>query len=183
MKQLFWNLVSVSLVGLFAYPILQYVITADLRYLLFLSGLAVSTLTTTLLKYITQKTIKDPNKHDYLFRPSGATDCDLFCRDGDRSQKPGMPSGHMSTTAFFTSYIYLNMFHNKPWTLSKWIYVAWACTYIPLMAMARYIKKCHTPLQIATGFVLGLAISIILTKSIDIYQRRRNTTIIPPTII
>lgn len=161
---MFWNLVSVSLVGLFGYPILQFVITADLHYLVFLAGLAVSTLTTTLLKYLALLAVKDPSKHPFLFRPEGALDCDLFCRDGDRSFRPGMPSGHMSTAMFFTSFVYFNIFQGKPWTLSKRIYVIWACTYVPLMALARFLKKCHTPLQIALGMALGLTVSIIVTK-------------------
>lgn len=169
----FWNLVSVSLVGLFGYPILQFVITADLHYLVFLVGLAISTLTTTLLKYLALLAVKDPSTHSFLFRPKGAFDCDLFCRDGDRSSKPGMPSGHMSTTMFFTSFVYYNVFQGKPWTLSKRIYVIWACAYVPLMAMARFFKKCHTPLQIALGMALGLTISIIITKLLEHHRTKK----------
>lgn len=169
----FWDLVSVSLVGLFGYPILKFVITADLHYLVFLAGLAISTLTTTLLKYLALLAVKDPSTHSFLFRPKGAFDCDLFCRDGDRSSKPGMPSGHMSTTMFFTSFVYYNVFQGKPWTLSKRIYVIWACTYVPLMAMARFFKKCHTPLQIALGMALGLTISIIITKLLEHHRTKK----------
>ncbi len=174
---IFWNLVSVSLVGLFGYPILQFIITANLHYLLFLCGLVASTLITTLLKYAARIAVKDPSKHSYLFRPSGAFDCDLFCRDGDQSSKPGMPSGHMSTVAFFTTYVYLNTFRGHPWTLNKWIYVSWACTYVPLMAMARYFKKCHTPLQILVGMLMGLAVSIVLTKIVRHHDDKNKTKI------
>ena len=49
------------------------------------------------------KSFKFPDKYDYIFkRPTGAKNCDYLSSNGCRENYPGFPSGHMTTTAFYS---------------------------------------------------------------------------------
>jgi len=59
-------------------------------------------------------------------RPMGASNCDLWCVDGDQGGKPGMPSGHSVQAAFFAGY-YFNQTDS--------IYIKTALIAFPLAVM------------------------------------------------
>ena len=86
-------------------------------------------------------------------RPIGATDCDLFCLDGNQSGQPGMPSSHSASVAFFSAFYFQK---------TKNIYVKILLViYSSLVMLSRYFKKCHTIEQIMVGGILGIGLSLI----------------------
>jgi membrane-associated phospholipid phosphatase len=86
-------------------------------------------------------------------RPSGAKDCNLLCDDGNQAGRPGMPSGHSSTVAFFAAYYFQQ-------TTNPWIRAA-LLGYASLVMWSRYDKKCHRPTQIALGAFIGIVMCVL----------------------
>jgi len=80
-------------------------------------------------------------------RPENANKCDYLSRREYNKDSPGFPSGHMTTTTMFAVYQMLKY----PSTYSKVLNIS----LIVLMAFARYVKQCHTVIQIVGGVVLG----------------------------
>jgi membrane-associated phospholipid phosphatase len=80
-------------------------------------------------------------------RPKGACQCDILGLSHDDAGKPGFPSGHVATTTM----VVIGLFHI---TKSPIIAII-GLIYIVLMAISRFRMRCHTPLQILAGFVLG----------------------------
>jgi len=88
--------------------------------------------------------------YEFLKRPIGAKNCDLFSRNGNVAGCPGFPSGHVtSSVSFFTS-IYLLFPEYRYYTIIG------GTIYSLLMIMSRINKRCHTPLQTFAGASLGL---------------------------
>ena len=163
---LFWDYVSVSVVGLYAYPILKCIElrSLDLKWIVCLFGLFMMHVITTIIKRLTFSSLKsfespssptldlDAKNHTthWSMRPVGASNCDILCRNGDQHGRPGFPSGHMATVGFFTVY----------WLICNPIRIheGYDCfsvqsifvIYTILVALARQYKKCHTWLQICT---------------------------------
>jgi len=147
MMRALWDYVSLGIVGLIAYPVLRLATTGRLVYAVMLLGVALADYATKLVKDVTCDSDVEAFK-----RPPGATDCDFFCRNGDCEGNPGMPSGHMATTAFTLTFIYLaeDLGNRK-------LYVAFAVLFLVLMGLARHGKRCHTVLQIVLGAAWGAA--------------------------
>lgn len=141
-----WNAISIAApliaVGL---PIIGYLYSNNIQHIYALMGSIGTTLLTETLKY-------------KLFynntRPKGAYGCNLFCTDGDQSGKPGMPSNHSSTTAFITTYY--SRYMNSP-AVSMILF-----SYYMFVAVARYVKRCHSIEQIFTGGLLGVVIGMLV---------------------
>lgn len=86
-------------------------------------------------------------------RPEGARDCNLCANDGDQTGQPGMPSTHSTLAAFFsTTYVF---YTNNP------ILRIMCIMYAIMIMVSRYIMRCHTPLQIAMGALLGTGCSYL----------------------
>ena len=128
---------------MYAVPVIMYFITLDSFQLLGLLGLVATLGIGEFIKHYIIKTASP--------RPKGATDCNLWCNDGNQEGRPGMPSGHSSQVAFFTSFYYSQT--NNPWIRGGLI------VYALLVMYSRYAKHCHTIPQIATGSLLGFLIS------------------------
>lgn len=89
-------------------------------------------------------------------RPQGAKDCDLLCNDGNQSGKPGMPSSHSASVAFFSGFYYQQT-NNKIIRFGLLIYAG-------LVMLSRYWKKCHTINQIIVGALMGLSLSFLAVR-------------------
>ena len=103
--------------------------------------------------FITQlcKTLPYPIIYNqYTQRPKLACNCDYISFNGNVGGNCGMPSGHMSTITFFSTY----MAHKT----KNYNYLF----LIPATAWARYYKNCHNIIQIFLGFLLGIMVSGIL---------------------
>jgi membrane-associated phospholipid phosphatase len=87
-------------------------------------------------------------------RPQGAMNCNIMCTNGNQEGKPGMPSSHAATIAFFTIY-YIR--HTSNFYLR-----ALLISYAILVMMSRYHKRCHTVPQIIVGALLGGSMGILL---------------------
>lgn len=89
------------------------------------------------------------NKNKTIFqRPQGAKACNIFCISSNDEGKPGFPSGHVGST---TMMMLILMYYMKDISFSLF-----GISYIILMALSRYNKKCHNWTQIIWGFIFGL---------------------------
>lgn len=87
-------------------------------------------------------------------RPKGANRCDYLSRNMDYTdESPGLPSGHMTTTSIFATYMTM-----KNPTIHYFFLHGGIVT---VMGMARYYKKCHTSLQIGLGTALGVGMGAL----------------------
>ena len=138
-----WDVVSYSVVFLYAVPIVLFLYTQEWTHLKALVGLIGTTLLSETLKYhVFQESSP---------RPKGATNCNVWCDDGNQEGKPGMPSSHSAEVAFFSSFYYLQT-KNPLLRILLVIYAA-------VVMLSRYLKRCHTLHQIGVGAALGLTLS------------------------
>jgi membrane-associated phospholipid phosphatase len=149
---MFWyltDLVSVCIIVWFAYPVLRFAETRDPAFLAMLVGMIFAEAGTKIVKIATAT-----SKDAWLKRPDGARGCDALCAKGDVSGAPGFPSGHVTSTAFF--FTYLAAINGSPQLL-----VAGGIGVTLAVAASRVIKKCHTPFQVAVGAAWGSVAAVI----------------------
>ena len=149
-KTTFADWISVSSVGIIMYPCIQYILTLDPAYAAAVVGLLATHLVNASGKLAA---VKWRGSEEWTRRPDGARDCDMMCRNGDVSGKPGFPSGHMSTAAFFCVFIGLLAWRRH--VSSKYLVLVCGCAYVVLTAYARLKKKCHNEVQVVAGALLG----------------------------
>ena len=87
-------------------------------------------------------------------RPPHAIRCDRWCREGPVGGNPGFPSGHMASVAVLVALLYFHF----PSPLMAFAAIAWLFA----MAWSRYVKQCHTPLQIAGGVAYGFLCAVAI---------------------
>ncbi len=139
------DIISLSTGFLYIISFILYLYT-DLNY--HIKGVIGLGITVGLSEFIKKFIIKDISP-----RPQGAKDCNLLCNDGNQYGKPGMPSSHSAAAAFFTVY-YFNYTDN---TIIKIFLVL----YTMIVALSRYLKRCHTIYQIGAGLLFGSISAII----------------------
>jgi membrane-associated phospholipid phosphatase len=148
---LFWkwdDLVSASVILLYAVPWIRYAITWDLQELrAFWGMIGTVALNESLKHFVIGKASP---------RPAQATNCNLWANDGPQGGRPGMPSGHSAHVSFFTGY-YLQTLSPSPWT---YLLVAYAL----LVMFSRWTKCCHSLPQILSGSALGLLLSALVVR-------------------
>jgi hypothetical protein len=144
-----WDLISISTGLIYIIPFVLYLLTGNQRNIIVLFGLTGTLLSSEIIK----RFIIGKNS----IRPNGALNCNMLCDDGDQSGKPGMPSSHSAVISFFVIY-YFKETHN---IIIKTILVI----LLGLVAVARYLKRCHTIYQIGSGIVYG-AIGAEITRNI-----------------
>ena len=136
--------ISMSIFIVYCIPIFLYFYTKDPIHIKALIGLVG---TTTISECIKHFYIKNSNP-----RPIGAANCNLLCNNGNQEGKPGMPSSHSATTAFFAAFYY----HLTDDRLIRGGLIG----YDIMMMISRYSMKCHTIPQIAAGTLLGIGMAL-----------------------
>ena len=137
------DLLSKSVIIIYIIPVILYIITGNSVHFKGFLGVAGTTIITETIKYFFIGK-ESP-------RPEGARDCNLLCNDGNQSGKPGMPSSHSASAAFFSTFYY----HQ---TDNKFIRGG-LVIYAGLVMLSRYLKKCHSISQILVGALLGVSLS------------------------
>lgn len=159
------NIISTSLICMISYPIIRFVLTLDLSYIVMLVGILFTDLLTKMIKSIIKRYNNPDNiaLSNILIRPKGACDCDILNQNGCQEGKPGMPSGHMAVTIFFLFYLYYNYYciDNSNYN-NKIIYIVAAFLYAVSMGYARYSKQCHNIMQIIVGSIVGIVCATFL---------------------
>ena len=114
----------------------------------FLIGFVLNNILNILLKIIIQQ--PRPSKDNKKL--------EIYTKNGERIwfDEFGMPSGHGQNCGFFISYIYLIL--KNPWIISFYLIVSF------ISLNQRVIYQNHTILQVIVGFLLGLAIGIMVYK-------------------
>lgn len=136
-----WDIISLTLVPLLLSPIYFWYSTQNTYHLVGFAGIMITSLSVELLKNFIF-----PNQH----RPSKAKGCDLFCLHKTDENKPGMPSGHAATVAFYGTF----------YNIKNPLYII----YVVLMAVSRYMKNCHTIPQIIAGLLFGAGMGFLFRK-------------------
>jgi membrane-associated phospholipid phosphatase len=144
----FNDLISLSTGILYIIPVILYNITKNTIHIKSLIGLIGTVLFSESIKYYL---VGNKSK-----RPDGALNCNLLCNDGDQQGKPGMPSSHSATVAFFSGFYIQNT--------TNWVLQTLLVIYAILVMMSRYLKRCHTINQIVTGAILGLSLSWLTVR-------------------
>lgn len=126
----------------------------------YLLGYFISIFLAQLIKYIIYPFF------DFAKRPQGAKGCDYNSQKGDCSGKPGCPSGHMSTTAFFVVFniLILTKTNYIKSDINRRIFMSLNIILLILMGWARYYKLCHSILQIVLGSILGALLALFFFK-------------------
>lgn len=152
MKLVYWlDLISVGVVGMIMYPFLRALQTRDLGHLAHGLGIILADVVSKVIKRLTQTT-----GARVFERPAGARDCDVMCRNGDVSGRPGMPSGHATIAAYFVAYFVGYELRGRWLSLGG----GGALTLFLLVIAARVWKRCHNLLQVLVGTLLGAAVGL-----------------------
>ena len=147
-----WNIddiISVSIILLYAVPWIRYALTQNIGELRPFWGMIGTILINESMKHYIIGTASP--------RPAGATNCNLLANDGPQGGRPGMPSGHSAQVSFFTGY-YIQTLPPSLWTHLL------LPSYAILVMASRWTKSCHSPLQILSGSVLGFILSIVVVR-------------------
>lgn len=137
---MFFENVSKSFLLIFIIPFLLGF--DNVYYWWFLGGVLIFDVLIGVIKY-------SLDKNKLIFqRPHGAFACNVLCLPSNDEGKPGFPSGHVASTTMMMV-ILIRYFQSSVFTLL-------ASTYISLMALSRYNKKCHNLTQIIWGMLFGL---------------------------
>lgn len=150
MSNYIWDVISVALIACVIFPFLRYVESHDPRWLWMGVGLLLADGSTKIIKNLTY-----PLQGPFL-RPKDGSDCDIFCRNGPSGGRPGFPSGHMTVTTFFFTYLWLK-------NQSTQLAIFGLFTTL-LMALARMKKQCHNELQVLFGAFWGAALAVFWFK-------------------
>lgn len=147
------NAVSVSASAGVILPLMLWGWTTDIRYVVLAIAVCVSAVGVEWLKHV----IVAAGAGSWSRRPVGARDCDMWCGGGPVGGAPGFPSGHMTTATLLVTGLWL--ITRSP--VVVWIGVPW----IGAMAWARWVKRCHSVVQIVGGALVGFGAAIGLRSA------------------
>lgn len=150
---LFDEIISLSLNGIIVSPIMMYMYTKDKRWLYIVAYSFINIQVHNIIKKVSINF-----DYEFLKRPKGAKNCDIFSRNGLVEGKPGFPSGHVTSTVSLFVGIALLFPEYRIHAITSGI------IYSVLMAISRINKKCHTRTQTIAGAGLGLIGTILLNK-------------------
>jgi membrane-associated phospholipid phosphatase len=89
-------------------------------------------------------------------RPAGARGCGALCDGGAVGGEPGFPSGHMTTVTMFVTVMWL-------W-ISEWWVLAAGGVWATAVAWSRWVKRCHSVLQIVGGTAFGVGCGVLFVR-------------------
>jgi hypothetical protein len=142
--EIIWNIISLSELIVLLSPIYFWFTTYNTIHIIALLGIIVTMIITESIKLWVLPTWS---------RPEGAKGCDLLCMSRNDEGKPGMPSGHMSSLAFYGGFYKIT---------NPLFYV-----YGLLVALSRWGKRCHSVDQILGGTVLGGSLGLLASTKFD----------------
>jgi membrane-associated phospholipid phosphatase len=147
----FADAVSLSVIGVWAYPLVLAVARkqVDLAYISL--GAWVVSLATSAFKKGTETWFPDIG---LFHRPATAMNCNLVNRGGFVGLRPGFPSGHTATAAFLATVLF---YDSAPWVKMA------AAVWVVLVGASRLMKECHTVVQVAVGALFGIVCAVAYT--------------------
>lgn len=122
-----------------------------------------------IIKYVSRPYLAD---HTWLQRPSGACDCSWMNTGGNVAGRPGFPSGHAAIISFIVVAVILSYPKLKR-DVAAWII---GVTIIILVDVSRIKRKCHTPLQVIAGTLLGITCAVLSQALQSMIEQRRGTS-------
>lgn len=149
----FADFISVLPISFYFDAFYRFISMPSYESLKYLVGIFTATITSDIIKRIPYPEAL----YRITRRPKGAKNWDYLSRNGEGgNDAPGFPSGHMTTTAFYSVY---NAIKNQ----NNYLLLLFFGGLLVLMAWARYYKKCHNITQIVGGTLLGSGLAY-LTK-------------------
>jgi membrane-associated phospholipid phosphatase len=146
------NIVSLSVIGLYAVPFFLALAQQNVTELSPFLGMLVTVGLNETIKHFLVGTASP--------RPSQARDCNLWGNNGPQGGRPGMPSGHSAHVSFFVGY-YLQYVFSSPSSTTHRILAVLLVVYALLVMTSRYTLHCHTLPQILSGATLGFLLSVL----------------------
>jgi len=146
-----YDIVSLSIIPIMLYP---FFIDRD-TYLQV--GAIVAILLHFLIKMVTGSICPNICK-----RPDGARDCGLLNNGGLVDTQSGFPSGHVTSISYLFTYLLLKKKHYDTFDILLYILPSFA------MGISRYMRGCHTIIQIVAGYLLGVTVANIVIHKKDI---------------
>ena len=143
---IFSDILSLSAVFLYIIPLILYEITHKSYHKRAFIGILTTNAISECIKHIF---IKDASP-----RPYGAMNCDILCTNGNQEGRPGMPSSHSATVAFFALFYY--RYVKNP--LIRLVILFYAI----IVMISRYHKHCHTIPQIIVGGLVGCGMNMVI---------------------
>jgi membrane-associated phospholipid phosphatase len=143
----FQDFISSSILIIYIIPIVLYGMTHQSYHEIAFIGTLAATSISECIKHIFIKELSQ--------RPQGAMNCNVMCTNGNQEGKPGMPSSHAATVAFFAIYYCRH-------TRNLYIRII-LIGYALLVMMSRYYKRCHSIPQIMVGALLGGSMGVLLS--------------------
>ena len=159
---MFSNLISISVLLLTSVPLLVYFYTSNLFYLVLFYLTIVIAYCNENLKNLVSYIF---DNSEWTVRPTGAKECSLLNNEDDSIN--GFPSGHLVTTSFILTSIFMYSFYyanTAKGKKSKLLFVILSSVYVMLMMYSRVEKRCHTLTQAIAGLVLGFFLGVVYTK-------------------
>lgn len=154
---LLWDAMSISYVGLLAYPFIRLAATMRPGYAVMGVGAVLTDLVTKAAKAVAvHVTGTGTPLRSFLARPADARDCDIFCRNGTCGGAPGFPSGHAAVSAFVIASILQVDVPSGERPIASTI----SGLFLAIICISRVRKRCHTPAQVLAGALLGGALSL-----------------------
>ena len=150
------NRVSLSAILLYAIPAVRWFQTGRWTEWLALVGMVATV--------ALNETVKHGIVGSRSPRPANAADCNLWVNDGPCGGKPGMPSGHSAQVSFLAAYYLQEAFLTDTQSTAFRTFSVCLLFYALAVMYSRYVKECHTPIQILMGALLGIGASVIVLK-------------------
>lgn len=141
-----WDFLSLTVLGIVAYPLIRYVETFHYVYLHMLISIVCCLVFIKATRHL-------PPAFQFMLRPPAAQNCSILNKGGSYANKIGMPSGHMLTASFVLTFLYL---------MSPSLFKLYFGTSLMiLIGLSRYYKHCHTVPQIIFGVITGALLAFI----------------------
>ena len=109
-------------------------------------------------KQIPERILKLISSDKINKRPDNAFNCNLINQGGDVSSKSGFPSGHCTISSLIATYL-VNVFitaQNKSIKPKILVLMIISVLFAIIMPIVRYLKNCHTIIQVFGGFFIGI---------------------------
>ena len=173
MKKEAWNvLLIMSEQTPFTLPLIffsLFMVNLDTRLLMMMALVFFNMITNSILKFIIKGGYKFTGKESLPilgrgYRPSNNLNCSVFGGKVKGEQTFGMPSGHSQIIWSIIGYLLVHLYYENHYDDNFKYYYPFQATFLIMMGIivsySRVHIKCHTPMQVILGGIIGFGIGI-----------------------
>lgn len=172
MKEVFNVIMIMSEQTPFTLPVLfmgLFMVTLDTRNLMMMALVFFNMLVNSILKVIIKEGYKYTGKESWPilgrgYRPNNNKNCSVFGGKVKGEQTFGMPSGHSQIIWSVIGYLLVQLYHDNKYDANFKYFYPFQVMFLVFLGMtvsySRVHIKCHTPMQVIMGGIVGLGIGI-----------------------